>query len=301
MMDYGTELGRLAMSNEDIIVMTAENRAPIRDLPDLLGNRFIDTGITEQCMVGAAAGLALRGRRVVAHALSSFLVMRAFEFIRTDIGVPKLPVKLVGFVPGFLSDANGPTHQGIEDVSLMRGIPGMNIFCPKNINELAAHLEEILETPEPFYIRYPKLIDQDYSAISLDWSTPEQLSDGNDVTILSYGHMTNVATEALEMLSADGISCCHLHVKALKPINWLAIQNALERTPITFIIEDHFRIGGLYSIVAENLLALNTTYKVISLSLNDCWFKPGRLPEAINQARLSANALTDRIKQHLEV
>ncbi len=82
--------------------MTAENRALIRNLPAVLGERFIDTGITEQTMVGTAAGLALRGRKPILHALAAFLTMRAFEFIRTDIGIAKLPVKLTSFVPGFL-------------------------------------------------------------------------------------------------------------------------------------------------------------------------------------------------------
>src|ERR1700749_1004057 len=95
---YGDTLLALALADERVIVMTAENRAPIRALPAALGNRFVDTGITEQTMVGMAAGLGLRGRVPVVHALATFLTMRAFEFIRTDVGIPALPVKLVGTV-----------------------------------------------------------------------------------------------------------------------------------------------------------------------------------------------------------
>src|SRR5215470_10320345 len=128
----------LALAREDdrVIVMTAENRAALRSLPPLLGDRFIDVGICEQTLIGAAAGLALRGRKPIVHALATFLTMRAFEFIRTDIGIPGLPVVLVGAVPGFLSDANGPTHQALEDVALMRAIPGMQVFCPADETEL---------------------------------------------------------------------------------------------------------------------------------------------------------------------
>src|ERR1700754_3351904 len=122
-MSYEELLTELALSDDRFIVMTAENRALIRKLPQLLGRRFIDTGITEQTMIGAAAGLALRGRIPVVHALASFLSMRAFEFIRTDAGIPNLPVKLSAFIPGFLSDGNGATHQAVEDISIMRGIP----------------------------------------------------------------------------------------------------------------------------------------------------------------------------------
>ena len=99
-----------------VVVLTAENRAAIRHLPAAIGERFIDVGICEQTMVGMAAGLALRGRIPVLHALATFLTLRAFEFIRTDVGIAGLPVKLVGGVPGFLSDGNGPTHQAIDDV-----------------------------------------------------------------------------------------------------------------------------------------------------------------------------------------
>jgi transketolase len=83
--------------------------------------------------------------------------MRAFEFIRTDVGIARLPVKLVGYIPGFLSEANGPTHQAVEDVALMRGIPGMRVFCPADEAELVAALPAILDDPAPCYVRYTSL------------------------------------------------------------------------------------------------------------------------------------------------
>jgi transketolase len=150
---YEELLKNIAIDDERIVVMTAENRALIRNLPSVLGKRFIDTGITEQCMVGAAAGLALRGRVPVLHALASFLSMRAFEFVRTDAGIPNLPIKLSAFIPGFLSDGNGPTHQAVEDVSLMRGIPNMQVFAPANEQDLAIMLPKILASKHPAYIR----------------------------------------------------------------------------------------------------------------------------------------------------
>ncbi|MFM8743111.1 MAG: transketolase, partial [Cytophagales bacterium] len=118
-MNYEQLITELALADERFIIMTAENRALIRNIPNnpALANRFVDTGITEQTMIGMAAGLALRGRIPVVHALAAFLTMRAFEFIRTDVGIANLRVKLTGFIPGLLSDGNGPTHQAIEDVS----------------------------------------------------------------------------------------------------------------------------------------------------------------------------------------
>src|SRR5665213_3168052 len=152
-MCYEELLTEIALSDDRFIVMTAENRALVRNLPAKLGKRFIDTGITEQTMIGAAAGLALRGRIPVVHALATFLSMRAFEFIRTDVGIPNLPVKLSSFIPGFLSDGNGPTHQALEDISLMRGIPNMTVFAPADENDLVEMLPQIWAHPSPSYVR----------------------------------------------------------------------------------------------------------------------------------------------------
>src|SRR6201985_3382727 len=152
-MSYEKLLTEISLTDERFIVMTAENRALVRNIPAKLGNRFIDTGITEQTMIGAAAGLALRGRIPVVHALSSFLSMRAFEFIRTDAGIPSLPVKLSAFIPGLLSDANGPTHQAIEDVSIMRGIPNVTVFAPADEDDMVKMMPEIWGSPKPAYTR----------------------------------------------------------------------------------------------------------------------------------------------------
>src|SRR6201991_5031193 len=152
-MSYEELLTETALADERFIVMTAENRALVRNIPGKLGNRFIDTGITEQTMIGAAAGLALRGRVPVVHALASFLTMRAFEFVRTDTGIPDLPVKLSGFIPGFLSDGNGPTHQAIEDISITRGIPNVTVFAPADEDDLVKMPPIIWSAKGPAYTR----------------------------------------------------------------------------------------------------------------------------------------------------
>ena len=146
---------KLCRDNPDIFVMTAENLAPIRNIYKDLGHRFIDTGIAEQCMIGTAAGLSLRGRIVICHALAAFLTIRSYEFIRTDVGISSCNVNLVGFVPGLLSDGNGPTHQAIEDIALMKKIPNMDIFAPTTLNSLSRLLPSIALSEGPSYIRYP--------------------------------------------------------------------------------------------------------------------------------------------------
>ncbi len=153
-MTYEQLLTELVEDNEFLYIMTAENRAHIRQLPQKIGGKFIDVGIAEQTMIGMAAGLALQGNTVITHALASFLTMRSFEFIRTDVGIAELPVCIVGFIPGILSEANGPTHQSLEDIGLMRLIPSMNIFSPMDEEELINGMTHIVNSKNPWYIRY---------------------------------------------------------------------------------------------------------------------------------------------------
>src|ERR1700754_2235643 len=182
-MTYEELLTETALKDERFIVMTAENRALVRNMPRTLGRRFVDTGITEQTMVGMAAGLALRGRITVIHALAPFLTMRAFEFIRTDVGIANLPVKLSGFIPGFLSDGNGPTHQAIEDVSILRGIPGMEVYCPADEDDLVKMLPAVWSSPSPAYVRINHKKGT-YEHALYEPGKAEVIGDGSDVTLL---------------------------------------------------------------------------------------------------------------------
>ena len=295
MMTYEEKLKELALAKEQIVVMTAENRAAIRNLPSVLGNRFIDVGITEQTMVGAAAGLALRGRIPIVHALSTFLTMRAFEFIRTDIGIANLPVKLVGFVPGFLSDGNGPTHQAIEDVSLMRGIPNMKVFCPADHEELVEALPTIVADNSPWYIRYTtqQPIVKRYNSFKI--GTAEVLSDGLDVALFTYGLMNRESWQAKEILEAKGVSVRFVNFRTLKPIDEYEIISATKECSLVVTVEDHFLTGGLYSIVGEVLLQNTMTVKVLPIALDNHWFKPAMLPDVLSFEGFTGEQIATKI------
>src|ERR1700759_1792124 len=187
-MTYEELLTEMALKDERMVVMTAENRALVRNMPAALGSRFVDTGITEQTMVGMAAGLALRGRIPIVHALAPFLTMRAFEFIRTDVGIGHLPVKLSGYIPGFLSDGNGPTHQSIEDVAIMRGIPGMEVYCPADEDDLVKMLPAIWSSEAPSYVRVNHKKGS-YTHADFERGKAEVIKEGTDITLLVYGFL----------------------------------------------------------------------------------------------------------------
>lgn len=299
-MNYERKLKELALADERIVVMTAENRAPVRSLPQALGARFIDTGITEQCMIGAAAGLALRGRLVVAHALATFLTLRAYEFIRTDVGIGNLPVKLVGFVPGFLSDGNGPTHQAIEDLGILRGIPGLKIFCPADHEELVTGLPAVVRDPSPWYVRYNTRAAVVEHSESFEIGKAETLSEGRDVAILVYGMLFQEAWEAKRLLEAQGVGVRLVNLRTVKPLDDQAVLSAVRATRLVVSVEDHFLVGGLYSILAELCLSNRLAPRVLPIALDDHWFRPGRLDEVLEHEGFTGPQIAARILAQLK-
>jgi transketolase len=296
-MSYEELLTKLALEDDRFVVMTAENRALVRNLPAKLGRRFVDTGITEQTMVGAAAGLALRGRIPVLHALATFLSMRAFEFIRTDAGIPNLPVKLSSFIPGFLSDGNGPTHQAIEDISIMRGIPNVTVFAAADEQDLVGMLPAIWASPNPAYVRI-NTRQTDYNHTPFEIGKAEVISEGTDVTILTYGLLFEQALIATQILKDQGLSVGLVNMRSLKPVDEQAILKVAQTSKLMVTLEDHFNIGGLYSIVAETLLKHQTTAKVMPYGLDGKWFKPALLPAVLEYEGFTGKQIAEKILGH---
>jgi transketolase len=292
---YEQALLALAHQREDVVVLTAENRAHIRALPQALGPRFVDVGICEQTMIGAAAGLALRGRRPVVHALATFLTLRAFEFIRTDVGIPGLPVKLVGFVPGLLSEANGPTHQALDDIATMRAIPGMQVFCPADIEELIEALPVIVASPSPAYVRYtaapPAVTHVEPFAIG----RAELLAHEEGVAILTYGPLLREAERARLSLAARGVPVGLLNMRSLEPVDEEAIVEAVRSAELVVTVEDHFHRGGLHTIVAETCLKHRLAPRVLGLDLGSSFFKPALLADVLAHQKLNGQQLAERI------
>jgi len=297
-MTYEEKLLDLAAKSENIVVLTAENRAAIRNLPRALGSRFIDVGIAEQTMVGVAAGLALRGRIPFLHALSTFLTMRAFEFVRTDVGIGKLPVKLVGALPGFLSEANGPTHQAVEDIALMRGIPSMRVFCPADRDELVGALDVIAETRVPCYIRFNESHPSVQHKTPFDWGKGEILSDGEDVTILTYGLLLREAVVARDILETTKVSVRLVNLRSLAPVDEGMIVDSVKRTKLLVTVEDHFLVGGLNSIVSETLVRNGLLQKVLPIALNNRWFTPALLGDVLEVEGFKGQQLAAKILSH---
>jgi transketolase len=303
-MAYEKILENFCRKYPDTIILTAENRALIRNLPSILGPRFVDTGITEQTMIGMAAGLALQGRKVICHALATFLTMRAFEFIRTDIGIPGLPVKLTGYIPGILSDANGPTHQALEDVALMLGIPKMEVYCPADAEDMDCMLEALWESPRPAYLRAVHLSSglshAPYEPGKAEWyRTP----DNAKIVFLVSGFLFTETVKAADILQAQGVSVAIVNIRSLRPLDEESLLRVFGNYPRVICVEDHFRQGGLYSVVAEWLLQHPELYHtwlqkggmLDSFSFQDSWFRPALLRDVLEYHGLSAHKMAEKV------
>ena len=296
---YESALLDLARSDERVVVLTAENRAALRALPGLLGPSFLYFGVADQTMVGAAAGLDMRGRVPLVHALAAFLTMRPFEFVRTDVGIPSLPVKLVGYVPGFLSEANGPTHQALEDVALMRGIPGMRVFAPGDEEDLLLGLPAVLSDPRPWYVRF-NARETPVAHAPFEIGRAERLSEGDDVAVLTYGTLLTEAVAASRLLEGEGLSVSLFNLRTLAPLDSEAVASAARTARLLVTLEDHFEAGGLSTLVAEVCLRLRLAPRHLPIALRDRWFVPALFPDVLETEGFTPEAIAARITTALE-
>jgi transketolase len=215
--------------------------------------RFLNVGIAEQTLVGVAAGLALAGKVPFAYSIIPFVTSRPHDQIRVDVAMTGAPVKLVGVGAGYSYGAAGPTHHAIEDMALMRSLPGMTVLTPADPREAAAATRAALTIPGPVYLRLGKNGEADVVPPELPYEpgVARWIRTGADVTIASIGTALPVALEAATLLAGHGIRAGVLHFPSLRPFDTSAVVAALETAPAVVTIEEHRRDGGFGSAVAE--------------------------------------------------
>jgi transketolase len=227
--------------------------------------------------------------------------MRAFEFIRSDVAIANLPVKMVGGVAGFLSEANGATHQAIEDVSLMRTIPNIGVFCPADEEDMMICLPQILTSPQPFYIRYTNAQSATHHSREFSIGSAEQFGENGAVTILTYGILLRQAFLASKILTNQGISTSVVNLRTLKPIDEETLLIASQRAELVVTLEDHFLTGGLYSILCEILVKHRARANVLPIALSERWFKPGLLDDVLRHEGFTGEQIAEQIMTKLKI
>ncbi len=232
--------------------------------------RVVEVGIAEQTLAGVAAGLALRGKVPFAVGLNPFLTMRAFEQIRTDIAYGEADVKLVGgHGSGVRCAAWGPTHHAVEEIALMRVIPGMTVLMPSDARETEAAVRVAARWKGPFYISLAQDVPGPPGKRIFRLGRASLRRPGRDAALLSTGAILEEVLEAAERLEEEGISARVLAFPTVKPLDREAVLSAAEETGALVTVEEHSLLGGLGSAVAEVLAEAGGAVPLLRLGLPD--------------------------------
>jgi transketolase len=218
-------------------------------------DRFFMEGVSEQHVVGMAAGMAAEGLRPYVNTIATFLTRRCYEQIVIDLCIQDLPVVLIASGGGAVYAPLGPTHLAVEDIALLRVLPNMTIVVPCDADEARRLMDQTLEWPHPIYVRLAKGGDPIVSRAELGFEIGRAIAmeQGTDGLIVSTGVATQIALEARSQLAAEGKECAVLHVHTIKPLDTGALIDLAAQVPRVVVVEEHVERGGLGSAVLETL------------------------------------------------
>lgn len=230
-----------------------------RDLEQLAAefpDRYFIEGIYEAHIMGMAAGMALSGKLPYINTIATFLTRRCYEQTLIDVGLHNLPVRLIGSGGGVVYAPLGPTHLANEDIAIMRAIPNMTIVAPCDQDEMSRLMPQTLTWPGPIYIRLAKGGDKIVSRADLPFQIGKavRLREGADILFVTTGITAQIALEAADRLTAQGLSVTVLHLHTVKPLDADALLACAGRARVVITAEEHTLMGGLGSAVAEVLL-----------------------------------------------
>lgn len=293
---YGEALIKLGYENENVVVLDADlsNATKTIKFAKEFPNRFFDIGIAEADMIGTAAGLATCGKIPFASTFAVFAAGRAYDQIRTSICYPKLNVKICATHAGVTVGEDGATHQMIEDLSLMRTLPNMKVFCPSDDIETKWIIEEISKIDGPCYVRLcrlatPVIYDENQN---FEIGKMVQFGDGTDGTIFATGVAVSEALKAQEILIKKGKDVRVIDVHTIKPIDTEMIIKCAKETEKLVSVEDHNVIGGLGSAISEVLTA-NYPKKLERLGINDTFGVSGNAKELLHYFKIDCDAIVN--------
>ena len=297
---YGQALLELGYTNPDIVVVDADLAMATKTnlFRDAYPDRFFDAGIAESNMVGIAAGLAASGKTVFASSFAMFLAGRAYEQIRNTICYPGLNVKLCATHAGLTVGEDGASHQCLEDLALMRVIPGMTVISPADDIETRAAIKAISATKTPAYVRLGRAtapVVNDTNNYSFTIGKGNILRPGNDVTLIATGIMISAALEAAKALSLDGVDARVVNIHTIKPIDEELIIRCAMETGRIVTIEEHSCIGGLGSAVSD-VVCSSCPCPVLHLGVRDRFGTSGSAKDVMQLYRLSPECIYEDIR-----
>ena len=293
---YGEALAKLGKENENVVVLEADlSKSTMtayfkKEFPE----RHINVGIAEADLIGTAAGFATTGKIPFASTFALFAAGRAYDQIRNSVAYPKLNVKICPTHAGVSLGEDGGSHQSVEDLALMRAIPGMVVLSPADAVETEKMIFAAAEYEGPVYVRLgrlniPVLFDNNYK---FEIGKAVTLTEGNDVAILATGLMVYEATEAAKQLAEQGIKARVVNVSTIKPLDEETVLKAAKECKFIVTSEEHSVIGGLGSAVSE-FLSENHPTKVIKHGIQDVFGQSADGDTMLNNYKLRAKDIVE--------
>lgn len=300
---FGKTLAELGKTNPDIVVLDADlscstqTQLFAKEFPD----RFFNAGIAEQDMIAMAVGLAAAGKIPFAASFAMFATGRTYDQIRNSACYPEFNVKIIGTHGGVTVGEDGASHQALEDVALMRGIPNMSVIVPADCRECEEVIKFAAENYGPMYIRIPRtnvcnIFDEKYE---FDFCKAQVLEEGEDVSVITNGETLAEVIEAAEMLKKQGYSIQIIHVPVVKPLDGATIIEQVKKTKFVMTVENHSIIGGLGSAICE-LLSEYYPVPVHRIGVNDTFGQSGKWEQLLEYYGLNSEKLAVSIKRYVD-
>lgn len=297
---YGNALAELGKEHEDLLVLDADLAGATKTdiFKKAFPDRHIDCGIAEANMTGIAAGLATCGKVPFISTFAMFAAGRAYEQVRNSIGYPHLNVKIGATHAGISVGEDGATHQCLEDLALMREIPGMVVINPSDDIEARAAVRAAYEYVGPVYMRFGRLaipVINDNPDYKFEIGKGVVLREGSDVTIFATGLPVSACLEAADLLEKDGISAKVVNIHTLKPLDDELVISCAKETGKVVTVEEHSVIGGLGSAVCD-CLSENYPTKVCKIGIHDVFGESGPATELVHKYGLDAEGIYNKVK-----
>ena len=298
---YGKALVELGEKNDKVVVLDADlaGATMTKYFKAAYPDRFYDMGIAEANMVDTAAGLSTMGLIPFCSTFAMFGAGRAYEQVRNSIAYPKFNVKLCMSHAGVSVGEDGGSHQAIEDIALMRVIPGMTVIVPADANEARKAVFALADFQGPAYLRLARLATPVFEEDQpFEIGKANVLRDGTDVAIFACGLMVNESLEAAKLLAADGIDAAVINIHTIKPIDRECVIHYAQRCSKVFTVEEHSTIGGLGDAVADVLMGVvNCGFHKIGVP--DQFGQSGKAADVLKEYGLTAPQIAANIKANL--
>lgn len=300
---FGAGVFEIGSQNDQVVALCADliGSLKIQKFIDTYPERFFQTGISEANMMGIAAGLATAGKIPYTSTFANFSTGRVYDQIRQSIAYSHKNVKVCASHAGLTLGEDGATHQILEDLGMMRMLPGFTVINPCDYNQTKAATIAIAEHYGPVYLRFGRPSWPNFTPADQKFEIGKALllSEGTDVSIFATGHMVWQAIEAAKGLAAEGISCEIINIHTIKPLDEEAILDSVSKTRCVVTAEEHQRNGGLGEAIAQVLVHKNPV-PMEFVAVNDTFGESGKPSELLNKYGLGVDDVKGAVKRALD-